>query len=323
MQSRPHSLDDIVEQDEIVRALRSTLSSANLPHLLFYGSPGTGKTSTILAIARELYGPELLKSRVLELNASDERGINVVRTKIKTFAQQTVGTKQIPGFPCPPYKIVILDEADSMTKDAQSALRRTMELHSNVTRFCLICNYVSKIIDPIASRCAKFRFKPLEAKAVTTRLERICLLEGLEVSPEGLDAVVKVSKGDLRNAITLVQSARLFQKGEGVISVDTITLSAGIVPLQLIEESVEVFLSNTKFGTVREQVKKVIDLGYAVDQVLDMILEVIVTSSVLNSVQKSQIALAIASADKCLSQGSDEYIQLLSVASRMFQIARC
>lgn len=114
-----------------------------MPHLLFYGPPGTGKTSTILALANELYGPQLIKSRVLELNASDERGIQIVRDKVKNFSRTTV-TAKVDGYPCPPYKIVILDEADSMTKDAQSALRRTMETYSKTTRFCLVCNYVSR-----------------------------------------------------------------------------------------------------------------------------------------------------------------------------------
>ena len=120
---RPKTLDDVAHQEEVVSTLRRTLQTGNLPHLLFYGPPGTGKTSTILAVARELYGPQLMKQRVLELNASNERGIDIVRNKVKQYASLAVGSGSSPGHLCPPYKIIILDEADSMTNDAQSALR--------------------------------------------------------------------------------------------------------------------------------------------------------------------------------------------------------
>jgi replication factor C subunit 2/4 len=177
--------------------------------MLFYGPPGTGKTSTVLALAKELYGPELMKSRVLELNASDERGISIVREKVKNFARTAVSNTtaaQAKQYPCPPYKIIILDEADSMTQDAQSALRRTMETYSKITRFCLICNYVTRIIDPLASRCSKFRFKSLDSENAKARLEEIARAEGVKCEEGVIDALIKVSDGDLRRAITYLQS---------------------------------------------------------------------------------------------------------------------
>lgn len=178
--------------------------------MLFYGPPGTGKTSTILALAKELYGPEFMKSRVLELNASDERGISIVREKVKDFARMQL-TNPAPGYkdkyPCPPFKIIILDEADSMTQDAQSALRRTMETYSRITRFCLICNYVTRIIDPLASRCSKFRFKSLDQGNAKKRLEEIAEKEGVPLEEGAVEALIKCSEGDLRKAITFLQSA--------------------------------------------------------------------------------------------------------------------
>lgn len=178
--------------------------------MLFYGPPGTGKTSTILALAKELYGPEMFRTRVLELNASDERGISIVREKVKDFARMQLSNPPPhykDRYPCPPYKIVILDEADSMTQDAQSALRRTMETYSKITRFCLICNYVTRIIDPLASRCSKFRFKPLDQGNAKKRLEDIAENENVKLEAGAVDTLIKCGEGDLRKAITFLQSA--------------------------------------------------------------------------------------------------------------------
>lgn len=183
--------------------------------MLFYGPPGTGKTSTILALSKQLFGPDLFRSRVLELNASDERGISIVRTKIKDFARQQLsgvpsgdyGKEYLQKYPCPPFKVIVLDEADSMTQDAQSALRRTMETYSRITRFCLICNYVTRIIDPLASRCSKFRFKSLDSSDAGKRVEKIADKEGVKLEEGARDALIRCSEGDLRRAITYLQSA--------------------------------------------------------------------------------------------------------------------
>ncbi|KAF1997436.1 NPL4-domain-containing protein [Amniculicola lignicola CBS 123094] len=232
---RPKTLSEVTAQDNTIQILSRTLQSTNLPHMLFYGPPGTGKTSTILALAKQLYGPELIKSRVLELNASDERGISIVRAKVKDFARQqlsvapahsipvvddqtgeTTMVKYKDRYPCPPFKIIVLDEADSMTQDAQSALRRTMETYSRMTRFCLVCNYVTRIIDPLASRCSKFRFKSLEQGSAVGRVRDIAKLEGVRLQDGVAEEVVRVAEGDLRKAITYLQSAaRLVGDGSG------------------------------------------------------------------------------------------------------------
>ncbi|KAI9830773.1 MAG: hypothetical protein M1826_004406 [Phylliscum demangeonii] len=218
---RPKTLQDVTAQDHTVHVLQRTLQASNLPHMLFYGPPGTGKTSTVLALAKELFGPQLFKSRVLELNASDERGISIVRVKVKDFARMQLtkppSASYTTKYPCPPYKIIILDEADSMTQDAQSALRRTMETYSRITRFCLICNYVTRIIDPLASRCSKFRFKSLDQANARARLAQIAEREGVPLAEGALDALIRCSDGDLRKAITFLQSgARLVGAGTGV-----------------------------------------------------------------------------------------------------------
>jgi len=159
----------------------------------------------------ELFGPDMLRARKLELNASDERGISVVREKIKSFASGSVGTGSktavVPGTkrPVPAFKLIVLDEADSLTPDAQAALRRTMETYSHVTRFCLICNYVSRIIEPLTSRCAKFRFKPLDDGSMVKRLNHIAAAEGVKMTKEAMDALLASSGGDMRRAISSMQ----------------------------------------------------------------------------------------------------------------------
>ncbi|CAN6476132.1 unnamed protein product [Victoria cruziana] len=310
---RPKQVKDVAHQDEVVRVLTNTLETTNCPHMLFYGPPGTGKTTTALAIANQLFGPELYKSRVLELNASDDRGINVVRTKIKDFAAVAVSSgSRKGGYPCPPYKIIILDEADSMTEDAQNALRRTMETYSKVTRFFFICNYISRIIEPLASRCAKFRFKPLSQEIMSSRIQYICLEEGLHLDPDALSTLSSISQGDLRRAITYLQgAARLF--GSSISSVDLISVS-GVVPQQVVQSLYKACKSG-QFELANKEVENITAEGYPVSQTLSQLFDLIVEAEDVSDEQKAKICQRIAEADKCLIDGADEYLQLMDVAS--------
>ncbi len=195
---RPKDFNELVGQDEIVRRVKALTDSLNIPHLLFAGPAGIGKSSLSLIIVKKLFGKNW-RENYLELNASDERGIDVVRQKVKDFAR----TKALGDVP---FKIIFLDEADALTREAQQALRRTMENFTLTCRFILSCNYSSKIIDPIQSRCVIFRFKLLEKKDIEKIIKRISQQEKLEIGKEAIEALHEVSEGDCRRIINLLQS---------------------------------------------------------------------------------------------------------------------
>jgi len=195
---RPKLLNDIVGQDNIVERLNAYAKTKNVPHLLFAGPAGTGKTTAALALAREIFGEELWKRNLFELNASDERGIGIIRGKIKDFARTApIGENK--------FKIIFLDEADSLTTDAQAALRRTIEKYTHICRFIMSVNYSSKIIEPIQSRCAIFRFKPIKSEDIKKYIRRIATKEKLEITPDGLETLIFISRGDMRKAINTLQ----------------------------------------------------------------------------------------------------------------------
>ncbi|KAH8107190.1 P-loop containing nucleoside triphosphate hydrolase protein [Cristinia sonorae] len=333
---RPKTIDDVSAQEHTVAVLRRTLTSTNLPHMLFYGPPGTGKTSTILALARQLYGPDNFRSRVLELNASDERGIAIVRDKIKNFARQTPRAQAVASdgqtYPCPPYKIIILDEADSMTQDAQAALRRIMETYARITRFCLVCNYVTRIIDPLASRCSKFRFKPLDPTSTSSRLTQIASSENIAVSDDVVKTLINTSQGDLRRSITYLQSAsRLsmstnpptpivpsdIQEIAGVVPDTVINSFAATLGIDIITDEMDVddgLPTRAKgFNDIRSKVKQIVREGYSAAQILSQLHDLVVEHPTLAAQKKANCALVFAEADKALCDGADEELWILEV----------
>eukprot|EP00794_Sanderia_malayensis_P011058 gene11058-12225_t len=311
--ARPKSVEDVAYQDEVVSVLQKTIKGDDFPNFLFYGPPGTGKTSTILAVAKQLYGPELYRTRVLELNASDERGIQVVREKVKTFSMQAVSATRPDGTSCPPFKIVILDEADSMTSAAQASLRRTMEKQSKTTRFCLICNYVSRIIEPLTSRCSKFRFKPLAVDIIKERLMDICQKEQVEISQEALDNLINLSEGDMRKAITFLQSASRL-KADTEITADDIMEIAGAVPASIIDSLLKA-CSCLSYEKLDKTVRKIIAAGYSASQLFNQLHDRIVCMDDINDNQKSVIFEKLAVCDKCLCDGADEYLQVMALTT--------
>ena len=215
---RPQKLADIVGQDEIVERLSSYVRSGNLPHLLFTGGAGVGKTTAAVTLAREFFR-DSWQMNFRELNASDERGIDVVRNQIKQFARTTPLGEAT-------FKILFLDEADALTTDAQAALRRTMESYAQTCRFILSCNYSSKIIDPIQSRCAIYRFKPLGPEAVREEVRRIASREGLTITDGAMDAIVYIAQGDMRKAINALQGAAIINPAIDEKRVYSITSTA-------------------------------------------------------------------------------------------------
>jgi replication factor C subunit 2/4 len=236
----------------------------------------------------------------------------VVRDKIKNFAANAVGAA-VPGYPCPPYKVIILDEADSMTGDAQNALRRTMETHSKVTRFIFICNYVSRIIEPLASRCAKFRFKPLQGDVINARVEHICAAEGVELAEGTLEALAQVSGGDMRRAITTLQSATRL-KGSPVRP-QTVLDVAGAVPRAAIDALLAACASG-KFSEAQRAISDVIADGYPAQEVLLELQSALLDGATpLPEAAQGRMLLQLAEADKALIDGADEFLQLLATAS--------
>jgi replication factor C small subunit len=303
---RPKTLDEMVNQTEIVSRMKNFVKEKNLPHLLLVGPAGVGKTTSILCLARDLYGPAW-QNYVMEVNASDERGIDVIREKVKNFARTTAISGEVP------FKILILDEADSLTSAAQHALRRIMEIYTRTCRFCLIGNYSENIIDPIQSRCSVFRYGPLPEVEMKNYLATLAEQEHVKLVPEGLDAVFEASAGDLRKAINLLQAAAATQ-GE----VDDIAIYSvlGKVSPQRIREMINLGIKG-EFIEAREVLRSLlIDEGLAAEDIIRMIYSELMRMNMPEK-WKVRISDTVGEVDFRLTQGARPEIQLSTLLAKL------
>jgi replication factor C subunit 2/4 len=300
---RPRKLDEITTQYNIIQSLKNGIQTKNIPHLIFYGGSGCGKTSTILALARELFGEKNISKRIIELNASDERGINVVRDKIKLYAKQSVNFDN----DIPPWKIIILDEADTMTADSQFALRRIIEEYSKITRFCFICNYHNKIIDPIISRCSLFCFKPILEKDIFNKLKEISINENFNCSDNLINKIIKISRGDLRKAINYLQ--KCYNCYDESFNENILEEVSGIIPNEIFNELI-INIFNKNLEKIDELIKNIYLEGYSLVNQILLFHDFIITSNLSNQ-QKANIITKITDIDQNLIKGCDEYIQLI------------
>ncbi len=306
---RPRSLDEMVDQEEIVNRLKEFVRDKNLPHLLFVGPPGTGKTTAALCLAHDLYG-DAWRDNILELNASDERGIDIIRSRIKEYAR-TVPLSDIP------FKLIILDEADNMTGDAQQALRRTMELYSRTARFILIANYGSKIIEPIQSRCAIFRFQPLPKERVLERLKYIADKENVKITEDGLEAIYEESEGDLRKAINTLQSASAI--GE-VVNADTVYKALGKVTPGEVREMIEAAIKGDLL-TARDKLRSLMySYGLSGVDVVKLIHREVVSGRAFSDIDnytRATILDLVGEANYRIIEGADDEIQLNALLAKI------
>ncbi len=309
---RPKNLNEVESQEDIIISLKNCIKTKNIPHLLFFGPSGCGKTSTILALAKEIFGVKYWDDRVIELNASDERGIKVVREKIKRYAMNSVSIDN----DIPPWKIIILDEADNMTPDSQFALRKIMEDYSKVTRFCIICNYHNKIIDPIVSRCSMYRFKPIPKENIYRKLKDICEQENTLIDDENIKMIESISRGDMRKAINFLQRCRNFSNfltnnskdNLKKINAELIQNISGIISYDLLEKFFDICYKGNMI-----EADKMIDYFYknsfSLTLVIPYLLNIIIKHKKLNDRTKSLMVQKLLSIDNYLLNGCDELIQ--------------
>lgn len=305
---RPHSLEDVKGQEEIVESLENYAAKGDMPNLLFAGPPGVGKTASAVAIAREIFGEDW-SDNFLEMNASDERGIDVVRQDVKSFARaSTTGAE---------FRIIFLDEADSLTSDAQAALRRTMEQFASNVRFILSCNYSSQIIEPLQSRCTIYRYTPLKDSAIKEQVREIVDNEGIDITESALDAIAYAADGDMRRAINGLNAVSIL--GGKVDEERVYSLTNTVQP-----EDVERILENSmngKFIQAREIAREVMnENGVATTELLDQIYRRVWESADITSSEATEVTDLLSDADYRISQGANADIQLDGFLSKLSSV---
>jgi len=296
---RPRILGDVVGQKGIIERLKNYVNSESLPHLLFTGNAGIGKTTSAVALAREFFG-DTWQINFRELNASDERGIDVVRNQIKQFAR----TAPMGGAT---FKILFLDEADALTNDAQSALRRTMENYARTCRFILSCNYSSKIIDPIQSRCAIYRFRPLDREAITEELNRISLNEGLKISEDAMSAIIYVAQGDMRKAINALQGAAIISKDISEEMIYEITSTAR--PDEILE-LLHIVLEGDFEASEHRLHELTIKRGIAPNELINQLYRTLINDKSIDRSLKVELITHLGETDFRISEGANQNIQM-------------
>ena len=299
---RPNQLKEVVGHEPIIKRLEAYAQNKNMPNMLFAGKPGIGKTVCAVAIAHEMF-KDSFKQNFLELNASDERGIDIIRGKIKDFAAS------LP-FGGAQFKIIFLDEADALTRDAQNALRRTMENYARTCRFILSCNYSSKIIEPIQSRCALFRFKPLPEEKITKRLEFVAKKEDVNVNKEAYEALVYASEGDIRKAINYLQTASAI---ESKIDEKAVYKVAAKAKPREIKELIETALEG-KFKEARKLLDSLLfEYGMSGEEVMLQIYKEVINNENIEDRKKVEIIDRLGDYNFRLTEGANERIQLESL----------